>query len=99
VSEIQQVAGSQSAACLNTASKNQTASQFFWSVSGQANQCHTGFDFICSATTVDEPYNYTVLPLDRGFHPFDVALPTDHDYEFSSILNLTAGTRFTIVMK
>ncbi|GFZ49910.1 hypothetical protein JCM24511_07313 [Saitozyma sp. JCM 24511] len=98
VSEVQQVAGSQSAACLNTASKNQTASQFFWSVSGQENQCHTGFDFIWSATTVDEPYNYTVLPLDRGFYPFDVALPTDHDYEFSSILNLTAGTRFTIVM-
>jgi hypothetical protein len=41
VSEIQQVAGSQSAACLNTTSRNQTASQFFWSVSGQANQCHT----------------------------------------------------------
>jgi hypothetical protein len=98
-SEIQQVAGSQSTACLNTASKNQTASQFSWSVSGQAKQCQTGFDVIWSATTADEPYNYTVLPLDQGFYPFDVALPSDGDYDSSWKLNLTAGTRFTVVMK
>ncbi|RSH89934.1 hypothetical protein EHS25_001920 [Saitozyma podzolica] len=98
VSEIQQVAGFQSTACLNTASRNQTASQFSWSVSGQANQCETGFDVTWSATAGDEPYNFTVLPLDQGFYPFDVALPTDLDYESSWRLNLTAGTRFTIVM-
>lgn len=52
-----------------------------------------------SATASDEPYNFTVLPLDQSFYPFDVALPTDIDYESSWKLNLTAGTRFTIVLK
>jgi hypothetical protein len=59
----------------------------------------TGFATSWTASTADEPYNYTVLPLDQGFFPFEVPLSTSRNYDGDWQLNLTTGTRFTIAMK
>ena len=52
-----------------------------------------------SGGTEDGPYNFTVIPLDQGLFPFDVPLERGVKSMSDWMLNMTAGTRFTITMK
>lgn len=84
--------------CLNTISANATNQQFSFSPAGRARQCLKGFDVSWGASPQDQPYNMSVIPLDQGFYPYEVDLANggfDGDWQ----VNMTAGTRFTIMLK
>ena len=98
-SEVQAVASSNSTSCLNTAAQNSTARDFSFDVSGTAAQCASGFELKWTGLTVDGPYNFTVIPLDQGLFPYDVLLDTELSYESDWTMNMTGGTRFTVMMK
>lgn len=98
-SEIQTIQPSNDSICLGTYLSNQTSLDFTFTVSGVANQCARGFETSWSGGKEDGPYNFTIIPLDQGFRPFDVALQQDVPYESDWVLNLTAGSRFTVMYK
>ena len=93
--EIQIVGASNRTACLNTVAKNATGQEFSFSVSGKASQCQDGFDIAYTGVNAD-PYNFTVVPLDQSIFPFDV--PVSNGF-LDWTVNMTTGTRFTIMMK
>ncbi|WVQ78809.1 hypothetical protein IAT38_000900 [Cryptococcus sp. DSM 104549] len=97
-SEIQTVKASSNSTCLNTAYQNSTSLDFTFTVSGQAQQCQRGFEMSWTGGREYGPYNFTVIPLDQGFIPFDVTLENDVTYQSDWVMNLANGTRFTIVM-
>lgn len=98
-SEVQIVASAPQTNCLNTAALNQTSKQFSFSVAGQAKQCKAGFEVLWDGSSEDAPYNFTVIPLDQSYYPFDVKVDESSGWTNDWVLNMTAGTRFTIVMK
>lgn len=98
-SEVQIVQASGSTECLNTAAANQTDNAFSFSVSGVAQQCETGFALAWNGARADGPYNATVIPLDQQWMPYDVTFDQTEYYEANWKLNLTTGSRFTVMMK
>ncbi|KAK4690066.1 CDP-diacylglycerol---serine O-phosphatidyltransferase, partial [Tremellales sp. Uapishka_1] len=96
-SEIQATQTSNSTACLSTQSSNQTSLDFTFSVAGIAEQCQRGLELTWSGGEEDGPYNMTVVPCDQGFFPFDVVLDTTQRYETDWVMNMTSGSRFTLV--
>nr|XP_031858479.1 uncharacterized protein CI109_006124 [Kwoniella shandongensis]KAA5525551.1 hypothetical protein CI109_006124 [Kwoniella shandongensis] len=97
-SEIQRVQPSNDTTCLDTASYNSTSLDFTFTVSGQAVQCERGFETSWTGGKEDGPYNFTVVPLDQGFNAYDVPLEEGVTSQSSWQLNMTAGSRFTILM-
>lgn len=97
--EIQQTGSSPSTSCLNTVSENVTSQDFSFSVAGVAEQCNSGFQVSWNADSSLDPVNFTVLPLDQGFFPFDVRVDNSATYINSWTMNLTEGTRFSVMMK
>ncbi|KAK8861638.1 hypothetical protein IAR55_002461 [Kwoniella newhampshirensis] len=97
-SEIQSVQPSSNTTCLSSASSNSTSLDFTFTVSGVATQCQRGFEMSWTGGREDGPYNFTVIPLDQSFNPYDVTLENDVPYMSDWKLNMTAGSRFTIVM-
>jgi len=98
-SQVRRVQVSDQTDCLYTAQQNQTSLDFTFSLSGVAEQCERGFEMAWSGGREDGPYNFTVIPLDQSFYPFDVELEDGVRSMSDWTLNLTAGTRFTIMMK
>jgi len=97
-SEIQVVGASSQTSCLNTISANATNSQFSFSPAGRARECLKGFDITWNGGQQDAPYNMSVIPLDQAFYPYEVKLD-DGGYDGDWQVNMTAGTRFTVMMK
>lgn len=98
-SQIHRVSVSNQTDCLYTANQNASATDFRFTVSGVAEQCKRGFELGWSGSRQDGPYNFTVVPLDQSFKPFDVALKEDATSMSDWTLNITSGSRFTIMMK
>jgi hypothetical protein len=96
--EIKVQGSSTDSSCLSGGA-NQTSNDFTFNVSGVAQQCETGFDVSLVGGGRDPPYNFTVVPLDQSFFPFDVLLNNTSGTESNWVLNLTAGSRFTIMLK
>ncbi|ORY35776.1 hypothetical protein BCR39DRAFT_568458 [Naematelia encephala] len=94
LSEIQTVSASADSSCLNTASQNTTAQTFYFTVAGSAQQCMSGFELAWNLTAS----NFTVIPLDQKFDPYDVSLTTAVNNQYDWLVNLTSGSRFTIMM-
>ncbi|EIW66510.1 hypothetical protein M231_02312 [Tremella mesenterica] len=76
---------------------------FSFSVSGQIESCSTGshgFEVSWDDEMGEGPYNMTILSLDASYPPFDVPLiggrSTIGDDSWN--VNMTTGTRFTIMM-
>lgn len=97
--EVQTVGVGSSSSCLDDVISH--VHDFTFTASGSTQQC--GSDFALSWVDMlgIGPYNYTVLPLDTSTSPFDVVLkggPTTTG-ETGWAVNMTAGTRFTIMMK
>lgn len=97
--EIQIVGASGQTSCLDTASSNRSTQDFSFAVAGQAMQCTDGFDLQWTGGTNLEPYNLSVIPLDQGFYPFGVPLEGGDGWDNGWKVNMTAGTRFTVMMK
>jgi hypothetical protein len=74
---------------------------FTFAVSGQTTQCEDDFAISWQDNFGLGPYNFTVLPLDTSTNPFDVLLKGGGTTtgETGWAVNMTAGTRFTIMMK
>jgi len=98
-SQIRRVQVSSLTACLYTASSNDTDRNFGFSVSGVAEQCERGFELAWDGEKQYEPYNFTVVPLDQSFQPYDVPLENGRSSMSDWKLNMTSGARFTIMMK
>jgi len=98
-SQIRRVQVSNLTDCLYTAQQNQTSLDFTFSLSGVAEQCERGFEMAWSGGREDGPYNFTVIPLDQSFRPYDVPLEDGVRSMSDWTLNMTAGARFTIMMK
>lgn len=98
-SQIRRVEVSGRTSCLYTASANQTDKAFGFSVSGVAEQCERGFELAWDGPRQYEPYNFTVVPLDQSFWPYDVILERGRSSMSDWKLNMTTGARFTIMMK
>jgi hypothetical protein len=97
--QIQNVGLGPDSACLNNVVTH--TRDFTFTASGATTQCEDDF----AISWVDNfglgPYNFTVIPLDTSTNPFDVLLkggPTTTG-EMGWAVNMTAGTRFTIMMK
>jgi hypothetical protein len=97
-SEIQVVGASSQTQCLNTISANATDQQFSFSPAGRARECLKGFDITWNGGAQDGPYNMSVVPLDQAFYPYEVGL-SNGGYDANWRVNMTAGTRFTVMMK
>ncbi|WVQ82009.1 hypothetical protein IAT38_004137 [Cryptococcus sp. DSM 104549] len=97
-SVVQVVPSSNSEACLATASHNQTATSFFFTVSGQAVECERGFETSWSGDQADGPYNMTIIPLDQSFKAYDVTLEPNVTSQSDWVMDLAAGSMFTVMM-
>ncbi|ODN76498.1 hypothetical protein L202_05164 [Cryptococcus amylolentus CBS 6039] len=97
--------------CLRSASINATSLDFTFSLSGSAAQCQPGLEITWTGgsetaeTAEMAPYNYTLVPLDKGFMSWTVKVPGDGEGEWEGegwlddwVVNMTAGTRFTMIM-
>jgi hypothetical protein len=98
-SEIVRVLVSNKTDCLYTANQNSTSLDFTFTISGIAEQCERGFEMSWSGGREYGPYNFTVIPLDQSFRPYDVELEKGVTSMSDWKLNMTSGTRFTIMMK
>lgn len=98
-SQIVRVQVSNMTDCLYTAPQNATNLDFTFSVSGIAEQCKRGFELAWSGGREYGPYNFTVVPLDQSFRPYDVALQKGVVSMSDWRLNMTERTRFTVMMK
>ena len=97
-SEVQFVQQSNDTSCLETASTNATEREFTFTVSGVAQQCNRGFELSWSGQESAGPYNFTVIPLDQKFFPYDVVIE-DRVHSLSDWqLNMTEGSKFTVMM-
>jgi hypothetical protein len=97
-SEIQVVGASSNTSCLNTISVNATNPDFSFSPAGRARECLKGFDLTWNSSPTDQPYNMSIIPLDQAFYPYEVEL-ANGGYDADWRVNMTAGTRFTVMMK
>jgi hypothetical protein len=96
---VQAVQSSQDVSCLDTALSNKTDREFLYTVSGDVVECTQSFHLEWDATASDAPYNFSVIPLDGGYHPFVVPITDLNATSYDWIVNLTAGSFFTVMMK
>lgn len=74
---------------------------FTFTVSGTTAMCEDDFQISYQDTLGNGPHNFTVLPLDSSTGPWDQPLLGGQSYTGPSnwVVNMTTGTRFTIMMK
>ncbi|ODO04489.1 hypothetical protein I350_05092 [Cryptococcus amylolentus CBS 6273] len=89
---------SSQAPCLRTASENVTSLDFTFWLAGTTVQCAKGLEVQWSGGKEMEPYNITVVPLDQRYLPWDISLATGVSWGNQFVMNMTAGTRFTLMM-
>ncbi|ODN86601.1 hypothetical protein L198_07296 [Cryptococcus wingfieldii CBS 7118] len=89
--------------CLRSASLNSTSLDFTFTLSGSLSQCSPGLEIAWTGGEEMGPYNYTLVPLDRGFMGWTVKVPGSGEgggegWLDDWVVNMTAGTRFTMIM-
>ncbi|TYJ52081.1 hypothetical protein B9479_007316 [Cryptococcus floricola] len=89
---------SSQAPCLRTASTNVTSLDFTFWLAGTTVQCAKGLEVQWSGGKEMEPYNITVVPLDQRYLPWDIRLASGVSWANQFVMNMTAGTRFTLMM-
>ncbi|TYJ52080.1 hypothetical protein B9479_007315 [Cryptococcus floricola] len=89
---------SSQAPCLRNASENSTSLDFTFSVSGQVAQCATGLELEWTGGKEMEPYNISVIPMDQGYLPWEIAVEKGTSWANQFLVNMTAGSRFTLMM-
>ena len=74
---------------------------FTFTVAGSTAMCEDDFEISWVDTLGTGPYNFTVLPLDSSTSPWDQPLTGGGTTTGASgwNVNMTTGTRFTIMMK
>ncbi|WVQ74718.1 hypothetical protein IAR50_004322 [Cryptococcus sp. DSM 104548] len=84
--------------CLRTAALNTTSLDFTFNLAGSCSQCAPGLEMSWTGGSEMEPYNYTLIPLDQGFLPWTVTIPEGETWRDYWRVNMTSGTRFTMIM-
>jgi hypothetical protein len=95
---IQAVGYSRDTSCLYDYG-NSSNLDFTYTVSGVAQQCQRGFELAWTGGEERAPYNFTVIPCDQSFRPFDVVLEDGVTSMSDWKMNLTGGSNFTVMMK
>lgn len=97
--EIQTVGLGSDSSCLTDVVTH--THDFTFAVSGRTDQCDNKLELSWQDNLGIGPYNFTILPLDTSTNPFDVRLRGGGTTtgETGWVMNMTAGTRFTIMMK
>lgn len=74
---------------------------FTFTVAGSTSMCERDFEISWLDQVGTGPYNFTVLPLDSSSNPWDETLSGGGTTTGASewAVNMTTGTRFTIMMK
>jgi hypothetical protein len=74
---------------------------FDFQVYGSVTQCDRSFGVTWTTTVGTSPYGCTIVPLDTSYNPWDVALTEPGSLDDSAIwrVNMTSGTRFTVIMQ
>ncbi|WVQ93460.1 hypothetical protein IAU59_000534 [Kwoniella sp. CBS 9459] len=97
-SEIQTVQASNKTDCLSWAGSQSVSLDFTFTVSGQAVQCQRGFETSWSGGLEYGPYNFTVIAMDQSFNAYDVTLEEGVTSQSDWVMDVPAGSRFTIMM-
>jgi len=68
---------------------------------GGVTQCGRSFGVTWTTTVGTAPYGCTIVPLDTSYNPWDVALTERGSLDDSAIsrVNITSGTKFTVIMQ
>jgi hypothetical protein len=86
--------------CLSTAEYNETSPLFAFNVTGSTAECESTFRISWDGLPSQGPYNFSVVPLDGGYTPWEVPLEFNNtDGYMDWKVNMTQGTIFTIIMK
>ena len=74
---------------------------FDFQVYGQIVECANTFQVTWTTTVGIAPYWCSIIPLDGTYSPWDVMLAEKDSLASSSnwVVNMTTGTRFTVVMQ
>ena len=96
---IQIVQASDDSFCLAAASP--AKKDFDFQVYGSVTQCDRSFGVTWTTTVGTAPYGCTIVPLDTSYNPWDVLLTEPGSLDDSAIwrVNMTSGTRFTVIMQ
>ncbi|WVQ74716.1 hypothetical protein IAR50_004320 [Cryptococcus sp. DSM 104548] len=86
------------APCLKTASQNSTSLDFTFAIAGQTVQCADGLEIQWTGGAEMAPYNITIIPMDQRYLPWDITLERGTSWANQFLVNMTAGTRFTMMM-
>lgn len=92
------IVGNGSSTCLNTAGSNSTLRTVNFNASGSTAECEGGFRLTWDGDPSQEPYNFSVIPLDGGYMPWVVPLDANASY-YDWQVNMTQGSYFTIMFK
>jgi hypothetical protein len=97
--EIQMAGSGPNSACLDSVLAH--SKDFTFTVSGSTAMCESNFQISYVDTLGNGPHNFTVLPLDASTGPWDQPLVGGASYDGPSSwnVNMTTGTRFTIMLK
>jgi hypothetical protein len=74
---------------------------FDFQVYGSVTQCDRSFGVTWTTTVGKAPYGCTIVPLDSSYNPWKVELAEEGSIDSSAVwrVNMTSGTRFTIIME
>lgn len=94
--EIQTVGTSSDSTCMSGLIV--ASQEFYFNVGGEAAQCQNLQIYYSDSIGVG-PYSLTVIPLDASYHPYDVVIGTNNPLAYNFGMQLTTGTRFTVMLK
>lgn len=97
--QIQVVGLGGDSSCLNNVIAH--TQDFTFTCAGSTSMCEDDFQISWLDQIGSGPYNFTVLPLDSSTNPWDQPLTGGGTTTGASgwAVNMTTGTRFTIMMK
>lgn len=97
--EVQMVGSGATSNCLENVLSH--SKDFTFTVAGSTAMCEDDFLISWQDTLGNGPHNFTVLPLDSSTGPWDQPLTGGGTTTGASgwNVNMTTGTRFTIMMK
>ena len=95
--ELQVVGSSGDSSCL--ASSADIPQEFYFDLDGNLTECQDGLGFAWTDIVGIEPYSATFIPLDTNYNPWDVNLSSLIATPQYVQVNMTAGSRFTVMMK
>jgi hypothetical protein len=79
---------------------NETKGLFGFNVSGSVAECESNFRIVWDGPSFQGPYNFSVIPLDAGYTPWEVPLSyTGGNSYMDWKVNMTRGSLFTIMVK